>query len=384
VKVAHVCLRYPPAIGGVERYVKGLVDTLRADGRSEIVVETTDHGVVARARGASARASEEGVEVTRHRCWTGRESGRYPIAPGLAPALARLDADLVHAHGQFQFSTDLAQVVARAKRQALVVSPYFHPPRTQLGLGHLRTLGRLIEHAPVVTTVSNFELSSLQRAGLRPKRVVVVPPVLRPVAPPDPSIWDRIGVDPRQRPVVLTISRAATHKQLPLLLAAMDDVRRAIPETCLVIAGSAGRADFDEDGRSVRAGVVSEAELSALYLGASVVVLVSSYETFGLVLLEALQLGTPALGPASGGPGELLAGCDSLTFPPNDASGLASRLVSLLSDPALVEDCLSWAAATVLPRFSRLSQRCALDEAYALALDSARRTMTPSRPRLAD
>jgi len=83
-------------------------------------------------------------------------------------------------------------------------------------------------------------------------------------------------------------------------------------------------------------GPVSDAELRALYVGASVFVFPSRHEGFGLPPLEAMSLGAPVVCADAASLPEVV-GDAALLFAPGDAAALATALSRVLDDPALRE-----------------------------------------------
>jgi glycosyltransferase involved in cell wall biosynthesis len=80
-------------------------------------------------------------------------------------------------------------------------------------------------------------------------------------------------------------------------------------------------------------GAVSPCELEALYRRASVVVVPSHYESFGLVALEAMANGVPVVATRTGGLGEIVEdGATGVLVAAGDASETAEAIVRLLSD----------------------------------------------------
>ncbi len=72
------------------------------------------------------------------------------------------------------------------------------------------------------------------------------------------------------------------------------------------------------------------------YQACDAVVLASRRETFGLVLIEAMQVGTAVIGSNSGGVVEIIDdGETGLLFPPGDAAALAERIGRLKNDETL-------------------------------------------------
>jgi glycosyltransferase involved in cell wall biosynthesis len=78
-------------------------------------------------------------------------------------------------------------------------------------------------------------------------------------------------------------------------------------------------------------------ELIEKLKSAQVLVVPSSYEGFGIVYLEGMAFGLPAIGTTAGGASEIIAdGETGYIVPPGDAGILAERLSSLANDRALL------------------------------------------------
>ena len=83
------------------------------------------------------------------------------------------------------------------------------------------------------------------------------------------------------------------------------------------------------------AGPVSDDELHGLYANADLVVLPSRYESFGLVMVEALMHGKPLISCATGGILDIVRdGIDGLLVEPGNTDQLIAAMRHLLSDPA--------------------------------------------------
>ena len=86
-------------------------------------------------------------------------------------------------------------------------------------------------------------------------------------------------------------------------------------------------------------GWVDDRRLWELYAGADIVCVPSRYESFGLVLTEAMMFGKPIVASAVGGmPGVVEEGGNALLVPPGDPDRLAAGLRRLISSPALRKD----------------------------------------------
>jgi alpha-1,3-rhamnosyl/mannosyltransferase len=87
-------------------------------------------------------------------------------------------------------------------------------------------------------------------------------------------------------------------------------------------------------GRVAAEGYVSNERRAELYAGASVVVLPSLDEGFGLPALEAMALGIPVVASNAGALPEVL-GDAGMLVDPADVAGLAGALESVLTAPGL-------------------------------------------------
>ena len=167
---------------------------------------------------------------------------------------------------------------------------------------------------------------------------------------------------PTDRPIVVTVRRLVRAKGIENLIDAVEALRRVIPDVLLVIAGTGPleatfRAQVTARGldRWVHlAGFVDPRGLPAIYRAADVsIVPTTSLEGFGLVALEALACGTPALvTPVSGlpdtvnmlDPALVLDGCDARSL----ARGLGDALSGRITLPS-EEACLRYVRGFAWP-----------------------------------
>ena len=117
-----------------------------------------------------------------------------------------------------------------------------------------------------------------------------------------PSVHSRYAPDgPRaqsSRPYILAVSTLEPRKGLRELLAAYELLRARMPDPpTLTIAGASGWGEpLDLEGDDVRwIGYVSDDQLAELYRSAAVLAYPSSFEGFGLPIVEAMASGTPVV-----------------------------------------------------------------------------------------
>ncbi|MDX2154343.1 MAG: glycosyltransferase [Bryobacteraceae bacterium] len=127
-------------------------------------------------------------------------------------------------------------------------------------------------------------------------------------------------------------------KRVDLLLAAFETAARIEPRLFLTLAGrNSDRLSLPSslDGRVVRRGFVSAAEITEVYQTSSVMALFSDYESFGLPIAEALACGAQVLLNRHPVTEELFAGLPGVHWTTNtDTPASADALVRCAFDHA--------------------------------------------------
>lgn len=176
---------------------------------------------------------------------------------------------------------------------------------------------------------------------------------------------DEFGL-PLDRRIVVTVRRLESTKGVDRLIAAIDIVRRDVPDVLLIIAGTGSlRSAFERQVREARLephvgvlGMVEDHRLPLLYRSADLSVVPSiAWEGFGLVCIESLASGTPVLVTPVGGLPEAVAGLDpSLVLRSSTTEAIADGLrdallgrVPLPSDEA----CRTYARGFAWPEIAR-------------------------------
>lgn len=163
--------------------------------------------------------------------------------------------------------------------------------------------------------------------------------------------------DPALRPIerfddgklnILYVGRLDKRKGFKYLIRAYAQVKEAVPEARLLVVGAydkEDRADFVLYARKHRLrhvrfiGPVSEEDLPRYYRTCHVFCAPSiGFESFGIILLEAMAAGKPIVASdIDGYRGVLKDGVEGLLVQPEDEQRLAEALIRLLKDPALRE-----------------------------------------------
>ncbi len=176
-----------------------------------------------------------------------------------------------------------------------------------------------------------------------PARISVIPNGINTAEWQSPSA-DRAAARARwaaNGPLVVYSGRLEVEKGIFTLADAIPAILEQAPTTRFAVAGNGQQgAAFDQKCADLgltwqveRTGWLPEADLRALIGCADVAVVPSLYEPFGLVVLEAMSLGTPVVVSDTGGLADIIAdGDNGLTFPPGDPAALASAILSVIAD----------------------------------------------------
>ena len=202
---------------------------------------------------------------------------------------------------------------------------------------------RAAQHVIAVSQATRADLARF--FGLPSQRITVIPEAADPLYTPQPdakivAVRQRYGLPPGY---VLYLGSNKPHKNLVRLVQAWALVkqRNAARDMQLVLAGPwdtrypesrqlAEQLGLQTDIRFL--GPVPEADLPALYSGATLLVFPSLYEGFGLPVLEAMACGTPVACANTSSLPEV-AGDAAPRFSPTDTAAMADLLARLLTDP---------------------------------------------------
>jgi glycosyltransferase involved in cell wall biosynthesis len=180
-----------------------------------------------------------------------------------------------------------------------------------------------------------------------------------------------------KEPVVAFVGRLDPAKGTSFLIAAWDSFRTRRPNSPLrlVIAGSGPLQDqvtawAARDPSVSMLGQVSREAVGQVLGGARAVVVPSQWEeTFGMVAVEAMAVGTAAIASAHGGLTELIAnGQDGALFPATDTEALVDLFAEVEDQPARWDRYGHRARQTYQRRFSATANVDRLLDIYRFAI----------------
>ena len=277
-------------------------------------------------------------------------------APGLAVALRRLRSsfpfDLVHAHN----AVPAADAVSRARLGVpLVVSVHGGDVLYTAGRGAAGTqaVARGLGAARLVLANSQGIAQLSAASGARETRVVHLGTDLPPAGrhrkgEGDGSLVTVAHLVARKRHADVLRALAVLGERYPRLRYKVigDGPERTALEGLAARLGVSARVDFL--GQLPPAEALEEARKCTLF------VMPSTEEAFGVVYIEAMAGGLPAIGcRGEPGPEEIAAAGDGFVLvPPGDIERLTQRIDELLSDPHRLREAGQRARATVAANFT--------------------------------
>jgi glycosyltransferase involved in cell wall biosynthesis len=218
-------------------------------------------------------------------------------------------------------------------------------PTTLSRAAYWNVLGtHLFRRSARIVAVSRFVADFLVEAlGISPSRVVVIPngvdPCFRPLA--EHEVAAALPPALRHRTFLLAVGNVVPVKNHLTAVAAFQTVLERFPALHLVICG---RADHPYSARVKDAvvdrgladrvhflGFVDGGALVALYNRATLLLLPSLTEGFGLSVLEAMACGTPVIASAAGASAEVGADAVALIDDPMDVHAWSSMTEQLLA-----------------------------------------------------
>ena len=293
MKIAQICPRYYPHIGGVETLVKEISERLAKRG-CEIEVLTTDPS------GSLPKEEQiNGVRVKRFKSWAPSEA--YYFSRTLKRYLAENSEnyDVVHAHSYHAFP---ALYAAQTKgKNKLIFTPHYHGTehtffRSLLHIPYKYVAKKIFEEADRIVCVSDYEKSLImEKFKVSDRKVKVIPNGV--------NLREFEGLAKRKESnnkSILYVGRLEKYKGVDYLVKAFQRLDKDMhlevvgkgPHKKALLKlvsklGISNRVRFYED--------LSKEELLQKYAKADLFVLLSKYEAFGISVAEALASGTPCI-----------------------------------------------------------------------------------------
>jgi glycosyltransferase involved in cell wall biosynthesis len=403
MKILHVIANLAPRYGGPSKACWEMARAVAQLGHEVSIYTTNQDGPGELAVPVDQPVWQEGVEIRYFPIQTPRFWGTsLPLALALRQKIPAVD--LAHIHSLYLFHNLVAGHYCRRYDTPYLVRPQgiLDPYIYRRHRGRKRLMEYLFENRNIRRAAA-LHFTAAEEAELAAPYTFGTPGLVVPLGInydefavlPEPGSFRRRYPEIGDKPIILFFGRVNFKKGLDILARAFGLAARRLPDAHLVIAGP----DNEGWGARVRTwlgeeGVLSRTTFTGMLLGpdkfavlrdASMFVLPSYSENFGLAVVEAMAAGLPVIisdkvniwrEVDAEGAGRVI---------PCEAPALADQIISLLDDPdeafgmgqkgrALVQDRFQW------PMIGR-----SLAEAYARIIDEHRhdreRKPTQSRPR---
>jgi glycosyltransferase involved in cell wall biosynthesis len=290
LKIAQVCPRYFPDIGGVETDVKEISERLVSKGH-DVEVITTDPG---------GKLKKEdlvnGVKVTRFKSFA--PGSAYYFAPQIYSYLKKHNYDVIHAHSYHALPAFFAAISERKKK--FVFSPYYHrgghTPFRNLLHKPYKLFGKMIfSRADTVICISEYEKRLVESDFNVAEKTIKIPNGLN--LSEFKSLKRRKNENKEK--VLLYVGRLEEYKGVQYIIQSLPDLQ----DFKLRIVGK-GPYENELHNITEKLGVgeriewlknLSREELLDCYADADIFLMLSSHESYGITAAEALASGTPCV-----------------------------------------------------------------------------------------
>ena len=269
--------------------------------------------------------------------------------------MRRLQPVAVHAHWIVPQGIVLAAAGVLSRARPRTVCTAHGSDVSALRGGCWRRLRRWVaSRCDRIVAVSEALKSQLVEEGCPAERIAVIPmgTDLRGLFVPDGSL--------RSRAEILFVGRLVPGKGVDVLLNALPAIMNNQPDATLMVVGNGPKRDklvelaqkLGVGQRVSFVGPVAHALLAKHYRRATLLVMPSREEGFGLVMVEALGCGCPVAASDLPAIRDLLSeGAGGRLFRTGDVEGLAMAVVELLKDDALRNALAERGRQRVLSRY---------------------------------
>jgi glycosyltransferase involved in cell wall biosynthesis/LmbE family N-acetylglucosaminyl deacetylase/SAM-dependent methyltransferase len=395
VNICFPSLSYPfngEATSGVGSQVRLLAHALVESGHTVSVVDLA-------AAESTVASDDHGVDVYREPC------GKFHWFFGKIPFIGKVCALALR---EIEYSIAVWRGVRKAQRRRRIDLI----EGTETGMLLLALLWKkspviirlhgeqytFHKYTPGMRLSASVRLSRwIQRVALRRAKLLISPSYahareirdeLRGPLPPIVVVPNALGIEKgnghrqtTKAPNVLYAGRIEQRKGIETLLNAAAQTREELPQSQFIFAGdfhsSVSPIEFQRlvrkhqlDEHVSLLGPVSWNVLRQLYKDATVAVLPSHYETFGLAALEPMAFGTPVVASASSALPEVVVDEENgKLVAPGDCGALARAMIEILSEPAArdrmgkaaVEHAALFDIRKLMPLNERVYQWCLCD-----------------------
>lgn len=335
--VLYTLHRFWPAVGGTELAMMDLGQEVSKLGH-RVSIATSDEP------GSPAREDVKGLDVHRFPL---RRMGKFRFPPkGYVGFVAGGDWDVVHVKGQRVWSSDyLFRHMPKVRQPKVFTAHGFHQwhmhRRDPVELWYYRRhLPRMLRPFDKVVALTGNEVEELVFFGVDRSKITILPDGVNLHefrAPSERGFREKFGV--RAPRMLLYAGGFYDNKRVDFLVQAMAHVKS---DAELVVIGRdssggpmqarAQKLAKDLGAKARFLGVIDRKDLVRAFFESDLFLLASSFEGYGIVLLEAMAAGVPFVStPAGAAPDLAREGAGVLAATPRE---MAREIDMLLADDA--------------------------------------------------
>jgi 1,2-diacylglycerol 3-alpha-glucosyltransferase len=295
LKIAQICPRYSPDIGGVETHVKEISERLVKAGHDVEVITTDSTGKL------NKKETINGVKVIRFRSFA--PGNAYYFAPQISTYLKKHNYDVIHAHSYHAFPAFFASLSRNSGK--FIFTPHYHRHgHTALrDLLHkpYRLLGkRIFSRADSVICVSEYEKKLVESDFEVAAKTVKIP---NGINLKEFENLKQRGKDSKKKTerekLLLYVGRLEEYKGVQYIIQSLPELKgfrlriigkgpyEAELRNMANSSGVEGKVEWLKD--------LSRKELLECYADADIFLMLSSHEAYGITVAEALAAGTPCI-----------------------------------------------------------------------------------------
>lgn len=331
MKIAHVCPRYYPDIGGVETHVREISERLVKTGLSVEVICTDPSGNLPRHETINS------VIVTRFKSVAPGDA--YFFAPQIFGYLRGQTYDIIHAHSYHAFPALFAMLAKNGR--SLIFTPHYHREghtfiRNLLHKPYKLIGSKIFEKADKVICVSDFEKRNiLSDFRITPEKIEKIPNGIDLAE----ILNSRHDKKPEGLRTLLYVGRLEKYKGIQYIIAALAQLR----DFKLKIIG---KGPFEKNLRELSRDLsvteridwfkdLTREEILKHYASSDVFLMLSRHEAYGITVAEALASGLPCIVAMGSALEEFVDGktCVGLNYPIN-TERLVNAIKNISSMPA--------------------------------------------------
>jgi glycosyltransferase involved in cell wall biosynthesis len=305
LKIAQICPRYSPDIGGVETHVKEISERLVNSGHKVEVITTDPTGRL------NKQETINGVKVVRFRSFAPRNA--YYLAPQVLFYLRNRKYDVIHMHSYHALPALFAALGKGPEK--LVFTPHYHrsghTPFRNLLHKPYRFLGKIIfSRADSIICVSEYEKKLVESDFKVGGKIVKIPnginlkefkKIKQEKNSTEKNSTGRNSGEKklRKEKILLYVGRLEEYKGVQYII-------QSLPELQEFRLKVIGKGPFETELHNIAKSLqvenkvewlkeLSREELLEYYADADIFLMLSTHEAYGITVAEALVSGTPCI-----------------------------------------------------------------------------------------